>query len=321
MTKIILGGRKKYESIINYLDNTNNDYLIFDMEETKGLVSERMSDVIYFKQENFFSAGSYLTYFEDKSIKPSLVINFRDQKNWINLEDNLNRWLFRNSLDKISKEFIIYKSKQNNICSDLDIPVLPSDGKKVIVKKDAGYSGGTGFYITEDNIKDTKNTFIQNYVDIDYTVAVHAYIDTNNIWHPYCYHQVNYDNNCPTYSVSPFVKHNELINNYIAKLKTKITLSNKLIFWQFVKPKDSDILFNMDFNCRPAGGFEQGSYDRDIANHNVLDYYLSNKLPPTQIQFTKQVKCIYKVAQQFGYSDLERQLATIDCIQMKVETI
>jgi hypothetical protein len=319
MTKIILGGRKKYESVIDYLDSANIDYLIFDMTETKDLVSDKISNIVYFDQNRFFSAGSYLTYFEDNAITPTQIVNFRDQKNWIDLEDNLNRWLFKKSLSKVSKDFITYKSTQHEICNELEIPVLPTHGDKIIVKKDAGYSGGTGFYITENIVKNQKNVFTQKYVDIDYTVAVHAYVDDNNSWHPYCYHKVNYDNNCPTDSISPFFDYESQINDYLKKLMTKIQLDNKLIFWQFVKPKNDNQIYNMDFNCRPAGGFEAGSYDRDIAGHNVLDYFLQQIQCPDQIQFTKQVECIYKVAQQFGYSDLERKVTEIQPVQFEVK--
>ena len=51
MTKIILGGRKKYESVIDYLDSSNMDYLIFDMTETKDLVSDKINNIVYFARQ------------------------------------------------------------------------------------------------------------------------------------------------------------------------------------------------------------------------------------------------------------------------------
>jgi hypothetical protein len=321
MTKIVLGGRKKYESVISYLNKNNEDYLIFDMEETKSLVSEQIPNVIYFKKEDFFSAGPYLRYFEEYQIKPTHLINFRDQKNWIELENNLNRWIFNKSLDNISKDFIIYKSIQHKICSNLNIPVLPTTGSKIIVKKDAGNSGGTDFYITDNKFIREPNTFTQKYIDIDYTIAVHAFVDNNNYWHPYCYHKVNYKDNCPVDSVSPYLEHTQEIDSYMRILKTKIKLPNKFVFWQFVKPKEENCLYNMDFNCRPAGGFEAGSYDRDIAGHNVLDYFFNKKISPNQITFKSQVECIYTIAQQFGYSDLKRTVTKINHKTIKVNKI
>lgn len=296
MCKLILGNRDKYKSLLSYCDMHNISYVIFDPETHK----------------HFFTPRFYIDYILENELKIDQIINFRDQKTWLDLENRLNQLLLGQSLDSNTLDFFSYKSKQDQICKRLGIPTIPFDKNNLcIVKKDAGFSGGTDFYKSlYKDVKDFDNVFLQNYINIDYTIAVQFYIK-NNKWHPFCCHKVSYEDNCPIHSVSPHIdiEYYQIVD-YAKLLANTLDINNRLVFWQFVKSTDG-YLYNMDFNCRPAGGFENGSYDTEIANHNVLDYLLDRKSFPNQIKFDKSVEIIYNSKQQFGYTDYRRVVNTI----------
>jgi hypothetical protein len=114
------------------------------------------------------------------------------------------------------------------------------------------------------------------------------------------------------YSITP-VHDNEttLLLEYLKKLQQVVTIKDRLCFWQFVKDKQGN-LYNMDFNCRPAGGFENGSWDRDIANHNVFDYYIAEQFFPSQIVFNNAVEILYTSKREFGYTDHTKTVTPIE---------
>lgn len=76
------------------------------------------------------------------------------------------------------------------------------------------------------------------------------------------------------------------------------------MFWQFIKQRNGK-LYNMDFNCRPAGGFENGSYDTDVSDCNWNNILLTDSVPQT-INYHSSVNIEYKTLQTFGYADYKR---------------
>lgn len=299
---ILLGARKKYESLYTYLKEHKIDFKVFEAEPNNVNASSIITDVEFIGYKNFFNPSFYY----DKDV--TKVVNFRDQSNWLNLENAISKhFCLPQYINQDTLSFYSYKTVQDNICKKLSIPTIPNINEKIIVKLDAGYSGGTGFNVIQrDEYQPDENHFIQDFIDIDYTLAIHFYADMQGNTHPYCFHKITYEDNCPIQSITP-VQDNEtnLLLKYLTKLKQEIQMKDRLCFWQFVKDKQGNF-YNMDFNCRPAGGFENGSWDKDIANHNVLDYYISGKTFPSQISFNNAVELIYITKQEFGYTDYDR---------------
>lgn len=316
---IVLGSRKKYESLYRYLLDKNLEFKFFEAEPNNANASTIIDDTAYIGYSSFFNYEYYTNFPVTK------VINFRDQKKWIDLENKIaSHFSLPQVIDNKTLKFYTFKSEQDKVCKNLGIPTIGNKSDKIIVKLDAGYSGGTDFIITNKNdYRHTENSFIQSYIDIDYTLAIHVFADKEGNLFPYCFHKIIYENNCPRKSLSPvFDDECLLLIKYLKKLKTSINIKDRLIFWQFVKDKNGN-LYNMDFNCRPAGGFENGSYDRDIANHNILDYFLDNKTIPKKIFFKKQVELNYNKDKTFGYSEYIRSVSDIkeinyDILQLSV---
>ena len=118
---------------------------------------------------------------------------------------------------------------------------------------------------------------------------------------------MKYTNNCPVSSITPYRlidPDKSIIEHSIKKLSKKIKIQNKLFGCQFLKDQLSN-LYALDFNLRPFGGFEMGSYDTDISNQNWISYLFGTK-PPEEITYNNTIQCFYKEEKQFGYSDIER---------------
>ena len=304
---IILGARVKNESIVKKLNEYSITHKIYEAEPGLSNSSNKIIPE-YIGYENFFN----LDFYRDKDTQK--VINFRDQQNWLQIENkiaidkNLPQKMNLDTLD-----FYSYKSVQHVVAEELDIPVLETNADTLIVKLDTGYSGGSGFNVVKrSNYTPKTNEYTQRYIDIEYTVAVQAYADLDANIYPFCFHRMDYVNNNPSYAQVPyFSEETNLITKYLEKLKKKIEIRDRLIFWQFVKEKNGN-LYNLDFNCRPAGGFETGTYDTLIGDCNILDCYLGKQNMPELITFDKQVQITYKYKQQFGYSPIDKEVVKID---------
>lgn len=311
---ILLGARKKYDSLYLYLKEHKIDFKVFEAEPNNVNASSIITDIEFIGYKNFFDPSFYYNN------NVSKVVNFRDQKKWLELENEISKHFDLPYIKQDTLNFYSYKTAQDIVCKKIGIPTIPNNNEKIIVKLDAGYSGGTDFKVIDRReYQSDENKFIQNFIDIDYTLAIHFYADMQGNTYPYCFHKITYEDNCPIQSITP-VQDNEtiLLLEYLKKLKQEIHMQDRLCFWQFVKDKQGN-LYNMDFNCRPAGGFENGSWDRDIANHNMFDYYILGKTFPSQIKFTNSVELIYNSKREFGYTEYQRTKNPIEEITLSQE--
>ena len=130
-----------------------------------------------------------------------------------------------------------------------------------------------------------------------------------------------YEDNCPMESATPIklnIDDRNIIEESIRKLSKNITIKNKLFGWQFLKDKNGR-LYSIDFNLRPFGGFNMGSYDTDVSDQNWSSYLFGN-VPPDYIMYTDTVRCVYKKKQQFGYSDIDRIKINLTYLKFEVKT-
>ena len=305
MAVLLLGSRIKYESFVFELQRLGKEFYIFEAVENLKNNSKKLKPHTQFiGYENFFNPDYYKQELKDKNI--TQIVNFRDQSNWLKLEKSLCKiFNTKNSFDSDAFEFFSYKSKQDQMCKQMNIDTIDSVAEKIIVKKDAGFSGGTGFYITEyKDYVPQENDFVQKYIDIDYTLNCQFYADMLGDYHILNYHKLYYKDNCPYISKSPYNADDNMFINYLTKLKQYINIRGRIMFWKLVKQKNGK-LYNMDFNCRPAGGFENGSYDTDVSDCNWSNILLTDSVPQT-INYHTSVTIEYKTLQTFGYGDYRR---------------
>lgn len=268
-----------------------------------------------------------------------VIINFSEHPYFLELENKLR--IIYNIKDIIPSnvlKFFSSKAIQDSVCKKLDIPTIPNNSSKVILKYD-GQGGGMNHTIidkTQESLEDIMilrddglaltplnewtTYIIQNYIDIDYQISCHFYCD-GNTWYHINNHIMYYADNCPDISYTSYIMKDddkEIITNSIKKLSNELNIPNRLVGWQFVKTKDGK-LYSTDFNARPFGGFEAGSYDTDVSDQNWINYLIGN-YPPEEIEYNNVIECNYLEKVLFGYSELDRKKVSLtDTIKFKVE--
>ena len=227
-----------------------------------------------------------------------IVVNFKEQEEYLLLEKAISDSFLTDDLIC----FFSSKSEQDKIFKQLDIPTVPNISDTVIVKTD--WSGGTGFKIEQRD--KAKKGFVQDYLEIDYIISCHFYANKNK-WYHLNNHIIKYIGNCPARSVTPYVlldNDKAIIEKSIDSLSKKINIENKLFGWQFLKDQSGN-LYSIDFNLRPFGGFDMGSYDTDVSDENWISYLYGNNVP-SHIKYHSQVSCVYDQDTPFGYEDWVR---------------
>ena len=312
---LFIGSRKKYEPFVRYCKKKNYDYKIF--EAKPGLENESLDlqpETEFVGYSNFFNTEFYQDQFFASGFSPDLIVMQRDQEKWLRLEQELNEiYLEPEAIDNFLLSFFAKKSVQDKVCRELLIPVMPRDGENLVVKKDSGFSGGTGYYsCPAKEYTPSKNDFVQREMNIQKTIGVHLYIDNEGGWNILNFHHMTYDNNYPAHSVSclwPKDDHMKVIRDGVMKLSRSLEIRNRLVFWQFLVDK-SDSIYSMDFNCRVSGGYEAGSYDEEVSDA-CWAQWLIEKQVPRSITFNQSVRCFYNEKVKFGYSSYSRSIEPI----------
>ena len=308
---LFLGNRKKSITFINYCIQNNYHYIILDKKQGQYLSDEKLTDKTIFLGENF-THENIIKYLNEKQFTPDFVYCFNDD--YVELECELTRYYkCINNFDNVALQFLKYKSVQNKICEELDIPIIeaPTSNDKVISKPDFGVGGGHGMYIGLQNkdfyvdgkFKKEQQRFIQKYIDIDYTTSCHIHIKNNGNWIILNHHKANFIDNCIDTSEAPyFPPKNEMdiILDAIEKLSNKLNINHRIVFWQFVKTSDGQI-YNLDFNPRISGSQIYRKGMMEFSDTDWAKLLLENKTE--EIKYTRKIYCKYLNKQLFGYSD------------------
>ena len=309
MNILIIGTKIKLLPIYNYCKEKGYNILCIRFGEHKNNSEILFKDSISNKD---LTDKMFYDFFPDQ------IINFKEQSEYLQLEYDLNTKLkLETFLTKDLIKFFSSKKEQDKIFKSLDIPTVPNESNKVIVKYDR--SGGHKFRVINRNEAKAEDN-IQDYLDIDYIISCHFYSDGNK-WYHLNNHIMIYEDNCPVESVTPIKLNNDdrnIVEDSIRKLSKEIHIDNKLFGWQFLKDKEGN-LYSIDFNLRPFGGFDKGSYDTDVSDQNWSSYLFGN-VPPDYITYTDTVRCIYKKKQRFGYSDIDRIKIKLTYLKFEVKT-
>jgi hypothetical protein len=311
MNILIIGTKKKLLPVYNYCKDNGHNVVCTRTDEHENndwnLYENAIAGYFHLESEVY-----------DKFI-PDRIINFKEQPEFLTLERDLcAKFNLETFLTDELIEFFSTKDGQDKVFKSLNIPTVPNDSETVLVKSEL--SGGTNFEAMPRDKANEQSNFFQDYLDIDYIVSCHFYSDGTK-WYHLNNHIVVYEDNCPVESVTPIklnIDDRTIIEDSIKKLSKKIKIENRLFGWQFLKDKKGN-LYSIDFNLRPFGGFDMGSYDTDVSDQNWSSYLFGN-VPPDHITYTDTVRCVYKKKQQFGYSDINRIKINLTYLKYEVKT-
>ncbi len=318
MTKVlILNARKKCKSLVEYCIDNNIKFALCENETQYVDTLEQMHlDPDLAEKATLLRAEDYNNpqyYIDNLDFKPDWIFNYRDEYRITQVERELNKYYnAKTQFDDRAFEFFTSKKEQERVCEEIGIPVLENVADKVLVKLDRGYGGGAKYEVV--NYDDYKprinknelfpnNDYTQRFIDIDYHISIHVIIDETGQASIVNYEYFKYGDgkiypqNHAYLHITPFLGatsyEKNLLERAVNELFTKhITVKNRIICWQWLREKDGP-LWPVDFNARPAGGFETGMYDWATSEFDMLDALIHNDIPD-EIVYDNMVTWIYQ---------------------------
>ena len=304
---LILNARRKTETLVEFCLKYNIKFMMFEIADNEHFnISPKLKPyTTYLSTKQYFDPQYYI---ENVPFVPEHIFNFRDEEPIVILEYKLSQhWNTKTQFDKRALRFFISKKEQDRVCKEMGIPTLDKGGPddKIIVKLDKGRSGGgTGYKIVDAKKHHIvqPNDFIQRYMDYDYEIMQHFIIDDDGEYHIYN-HSIGMfgdgfivPNNVPYLYQYPFVDFPKeeiaLIESFFVKLKEHISVRNRIGITEFSKERKTGKLRFQEFNCRPSGEFEIGTFDWKIGKFNTIADYFTNNIPK-EIEYYQQNTEIY----------------------------
>ena len=304
---LILNARKKTETLVEFCLKYGINFKMFEEHKNSHFnISPKLKPYTTFLPKEQLLDPQY--YIKNIDFVPEYIMNFRDEEPSVKLEYELMKyWKPKTQFDERALKFFVSKKEQDRVCKLMGIPTLDEGGPddKIIVKTDLGNSGGgTGYKIVDakKNHIVQPNDFIQRYIDYDYEIMQHFIIDNDGEYHIYNHSIGKFGdgfivpNNVPYLYQYPFVDFPKeeiaLIESFFTKLKEHISVRNRIGITEFSKERKTGKLHFQEFNCRPSGEFEIGTFDWKIGKFNTLVDYFTNNIPK-EIEYYQQNTEIY----------------------------
>ena len=304
---LILNARRKVETLVEFCLMHGINFKIFEHNgKGNGNISEKLRPYTTFLPDEKLFDPQY--YIKNLPFVPEYICNFRDEYPICNLEYKLSQyWKPKTQFDERALKFFTSKKEQDRVCKLMGIPTLDegSIDDKIIVKFDKGGGGGAdgGYNICwKRDYQAKKNDFIQRYVDYDYVQQQHFIVDDDGEYHIY-QHSIGkfgdgfiVGNNVPYLYQYPFTQFPKedtaIVEKFFTKLKEHITVRNRIGITEFRKERKTGKLTFQEFNCRPSGEFEIGTFDWKIGKFNTLVDYFTNNIQE-EIEYYQQNIEIY----------------------------
>ena len=291
---LILNARKKTETLVEFCLKYDINFKMFELANNEHFnISKKLKPHTTFLPKEQLLDPQY--YINNIDFVPEYIMNFRDEEPSVKLEYELMKhWNPKTQFDERAFKFFVSKKEQDRVCKLMGIPTLdegnPND--KIIVKLDKGDSGGgTGYKIVRRKRRHVvqPNDFIQRYIDYDYVFQQHFIIDNDGEYHIYNHSIGKFGdgfivgNNIPFLYQYPFFQLPKediaVVEKFFTKLKDHISVRNRIGITEFSKERHTGKVHFQEFNCRPSGEFEIGTFDWKIGKFNTLVDYFTNNIP------------------------------------------
>jgi len=302
---LILNSRRKWNTLVEFCLKYDINFKMFEKESQHYNISKKLKPyTTYLPEEKLYDPQYYIKTLD---FEPEYIMNCRDEYPITKVEYDLNLWYnTKTQFDERALKFFTSKKEQDRVCKLMGIPTL-DEGRyddKILVKLDEGKSGGgTGYKIIEDkrNYIPKKNDFIQRYINIDYGCNQHSLVDNNGDYHIY-HHDIGkfgvgdiIPNNVAYMYLYPFPYFSKediaIVEKFYTKLKEHITVKNRIFYSEFFRERNGKLYFQ-EFNSRPSGEFESGTFDWNSGKFNTLVDYFTNNVQE-EIEYYQQTVEIY----------------------------
>lgn len=227
---------------------------------------------------DIFYTEKLIDWIDSQRFKPEWIINGQDSKDFIEIESMLGNWYnCKNKLSQTCVDFFTYKSNQDLVCKQLEIPTLPSHSSEgLCVKRDYKPVSHEFYTVPKlrwepESYRQTANEFVQAWCDIEAIYNLHITIDAQGRWCLLECAKLDVERSMVMHEWSPWIPDVdtvEQIERILLLLKSHLTFSCRICLYQLVKLKGDALLYNLDWNARVGGdnilkrlGTEVGSFD------------------------------------------------------------
>lgn len=227
-----------------------------------------------------------------KQFVPTFIVCASEIPLYIDLEEELNQWYDTETRSCArALDFYRTKSAQDRICNELGIPTIPKSGEHgLCVKRDAKN------FSTSDDIPKVRwepsdyqpvdGEYVQAWIDQDYHLGLRLYADHLGNWHLLLTAKFWYVKGVQSHLTEPYnlsAWESECVLSRLRQLCNHMTIRNRFMHMEMIKPRDHHVLYHMDFNNRHGGTLQSHRGDRQILN---IDYptILLSSTPPEQRQ-------------------------------------
>lgn len=219
-----------------------------------------------------------VNFCSSKQFVPNFIVGVSEVPIYVDLEYALNDYYDADTyICPESARFFKYKSEQDKLCKVLGIPVIPKHSDfGLCVKRDAKnwrtVNDIPKFRAEPDDYVAKDGEFIQGWLDIDYHLGIRMYADGVGNWHLLSHNKFIYVKGTHSHIIEPYNLNAwelESVLTHIRLLCNHLTVRNRFLHMEMVKPKDEKILYHMDFNCRHGGVLQMHRTDNNALD---LDY-------------------------------------------------
>lgn len=212
-----------------------------------------------------------IEYLHKINFSPDYIYIAHDSKELIDLEFTLNSYYkCYTEYDETTKNFFTFKSYQNKICLENNIPVPNESGEYISVKRDYKSSVDKKDYLKfikrHNTYTPSKMEFSQEFVDIEYILNVDTYVDENSDWYIFRIAKLVCENSIAYFSFDPFTpsdKEMSEIYQIVKNLSTALKIKKRLNMMQLMRCRATQRLMFMEFNPRPSSEYAYvRSWDR-----------------------------------------------------------
>jgi len=304
---LILNSRIKWETLVEFCLKYDINFKMFELANNNHFnISQKLKPyTTYLPKEKLYDPQYYIKTLD---FEPEYIMNCRDEEPITTVEYKLSLYYnTKTQFDKRALKFFTSKKEQDRVCKLIGTPTLDEGSitrnDKIIVKLDSGQSGGgTGYKVADKkNYIPQKNDFIQRYINYDYCMNQHVLIDNDGEYHIY-HHDIGkfgdghiVGNNIAYLYLYPFTEFPKediaIVEEFYKGLKKHITVKNRILYPEFCKERNGKLYFQ-EFNSRPSGEFENGTFDWNIGKFNTLADYFTNNVQE-EIEYYQQTVEIY----------------------------
>jgi hypothetical protein len=279
----------------------------------KELPYERVAELASYILPLNSDLESIVHFLRQKQFTPTFIVCSSEVPLYVDLEEQLNQWYDTDTRAcKTAIEFFKYKSVQDAVCQQLSFPTIPKTGEHgLCVKRDAKnftVKGDIPKYRWEpSDYQPRDGEFTQAWIEKDYNLGLRVYADDVGNWHLLTTSKFFYVKGVHSHMYEPYNLNEwetEQCLKHIRGLCNHLVVRNRLLHIELLKPKDEQILYHMDFNCRHGGYIQQHRNDQKTLEMDYAEMYLHSKPPPHSQMIFRTRRC------DFFFQDHHHRLTT-----------